>query len=291
MKSHSLLRLCTPSILVPILVILGTTSHATEFSLANHDITLSIETLQDPSTFGLSMDIDPQHKDNNYPIMVSLESLLSLKRNVGERALLSVSGNRTWRLSGEWIEAPSDLHSQRRTYAGRVGIETGLESGPRMNEDGAPGSWRLANLTVGVIAEQHIPWTRVQFPWNKYTESSPLALGASGKYVVGVDEEPDMWRGSGSADWDIAVYARVPHWSLFLGGRGEWHFLEGGTQKYSVEGRAQIYISAIQNWVAKFTSYNIGDPVVFANYLSGSKPPDFERRNEWTFGLGTTWSL
>lgn len=258
-----------------------------KLNLGQHDIVGAITTLQDPDTMGFALNVKPTPDDKDLNLAVKLDILVSLKRNLGEKANGSIAYGPSWKILGEEIPAPEGIPAQRRHYRGNFNLEGGLESSPEKTADDTAGDWRFNNGNVGISIEQHIPYSRVKFPWCSQA-AWPLILGGSYKFVADATGKSDSGRGLVFADWELPVISTI-NVSAFLGGRGELYYINDGKQFNYVEGRAQLSSPALKKIIA-IAKIDVGDPLIFAKYIRGSQPPEFAKREEWRFGIGTKWT-
>lgn len=256
--------------------------HALEFSFGEHKLSLKLAHLENPRTWGVALKNEPTPNDNELDLSVKLDVLLAVKSSLNEKANADIAYNLTWKIPGEKVKAPQGQPTQRRFYRGRIGLELGIESAREKLVDGKPGDWRVANWNIGPVWEQHIPFTRLRFPWCSQ-RWWPLIIGGGFKYVSEVKEKSDSWRGFFYIDWEAAIFSTTSV-SGFIGGRFEGYIIDDGAKHCYKEGRAQISLPVLH---VDF----IGDPLIFAKYINGEQPPEFDNRDEWNFGIGTelTW--
>lgn len=254
-------------------------SMAEEIEFAHHKISLEIKKIEDPSTIAVSLITKSVPDDSENDIDVNLDILLAAERNLNEKANGEISINQKWNLKGEEVNGIG-----RRNYHGLIGAVVGIESSPRKEEDNDAGDWEIANGNIGLKIDQHIPFTRIRFPWSRQ-ESWPLILGSDLKYIFDATGSTNDGRGSVYIDWELPLVS-LEQISAFLGGRGEWYWLTDGSEHNYAEGRLQISLPTL---FQEFTFLKDAEPLVLVKYIDGSQPPEFDDRNEWHFGIGTQW--
>ncbi|MDK9700159.1 MAG: hypothetical protein OEM52_08450 [bacterium] len=244
--------------------------------------TIELAMLQDPSTLAIGITL-PQtrllkfgQKIGNtgfrrFDVKVSADILHPFDYHPQGHANAALAFGMNW---GASMPNPGKLF--QGTYIGTWYVEEGVESDLDTNK-----KYRAQNYTTSLGYDQQIPYT--DFARVAHKSAMPMVIGAAVSSVRNIYPiDTSSIRADAHADWSVPLLLGT---SWLTNGQAHW---SKDVKPYGYVESGATYPLPMQQLNIPFVGFQ---PVLFARFVAGRRPPDYELINSWEYGLTSTVTI